>query len=335
MRRQSILAVAMLISLPLMGTRTFADLSFQGLGDLPGGSFGSRAYGVSADGSVVVGGSRVENEYEAFRWTSAGGMVGLGDLPGGGVYSIARDVSADGSVVVGYSASASGGEAFRWTLATGMVGLGDLPGGSFYSSAEGISADGSVVVGQSYTESGLEAFIWNQTDGMQNLQDMLVTDYSLDLTGWHLEHATAISDDGLTIVGHGINPDGNEEAWLATLWESLVADAGGPYFLDIGDPPIMLGGSVIGGYSQAAWDLDADGFFDDAFGLNPLISSDMLTSWGFSPGMTWDIGLQVTNLFGGVDTSMTQLTFVPLPGAALLGLLGLSAAGLGLRRWAC
>ena len=55
-----------------------------GLGDLPGGSFSSHAFGVSSDGSVVVESSHsVSGGYEAFRWTSAGGMVGLGDLPAG------------------------------------------------------------------------------------------------------------------------------------------------------------------------------------------------------------------------------------------------------------
>jgi probable HAF family extracellular repeat protein len=53
------------------------------LGDLPGGEFHSVAIGVSADGSVIVGPSDSASGYEAFRWTSDGGMVGLGDLPGG------------------------------------------------------------------------------------------------------------------------------------------------------------------------------------------------------------------------------------------------------------
>jgi len=41
--------------------------SFQGLGDLPGGSVNSSAYGVSADGSVVVGQSLTASGWEAFR----------------------------------------------------------------------------------------------------------------------------------------------------------------------------------------------------------------------------------------------------------------------------
>jgi hypothetical protein len=51
------------------------------------------------------------------------------------------------------------------------------------------------------------------------------------LTGWQLSEATAISDDGLTIVGFGTNPLGNTEAWVATIpepqtWAMLAAGLG-------------------------------------------------------------------------------------------------------------
>lgn len=78
-------------------------------GDLSGGGFHSQAFGVSADGSVVVGVSESASGGQAFRWTSGGGMIGLGDLPGGGFQSTAYDVSGDGSLVVGDSWSVSGG----------------------------------------------------------------------------------------------------------------------------------------------------------------------------------------------------------------------------------
>src|SRR5688572_24003293 len=84
--------------------------TFSGLGDLAGGAFMSRAIGISADGSVVVGSSASTAGDQAFRWTSGGGMVGLGDLPGGAFASTAHDVSADGTVIVGSSASPSGTE---------------------------------------------------------------------------------------------------------------------------------------------------------------------------------------------------------------------------------
>src|SRR5215831_10180585 len=50
------------------------------LGDLPGGAFESRATGISANGSTVVGASRSgahSGAYEAFRWTAETGMLGL------------------------------------------------------------------------------------------------------------------------------------------------------------------------------------------------------------------------------------------------------------------
>ena len=195
-----------------------------GLGDLPGPLFRSGAYGVSADGSVIVGESFSASGIEAFRWTSGGGMVGLGDLPGGIFDSVAYAVSGDGSVVVGQGVSASGDEAFRWKSTGGMVGLGDFPGGTFRSRAYGVSADGSVVVGYGEIDFGtsLRAFIWDALDGMRNLQDVLVNDYGLDLTGWTLRRAAGVSPDGLTIVGYGVNPSSDTEAWIATLEPALV-----------------------------------------------------------------------------------------------------------------
>ncbi len=147
---------------------------------------------------------------------------GLGDLAGGGFNSEAYGVSADGSTVVGHGTSASDYEAFRWTSGGGMVGLGDLDGGSFYSYASGVSADGSTVVGWSNSALGDEAFIWDTASGMQRLQDVLVNDHGLDLTGWRLDSANGISDDGLTIVGKGYNPSGYHEAWIATIPEPVT-----------------------------------------------------------------------------------------------------------------
>ncbi|WP_288116567.1 hypothetical protein [Microcystis sp. M53598_WE2] len=132
----------------------------------------------------------------------------LAYLPGGGFWGEANAVSGDGSVIVGFSDSANGLEAFRWTQATGMVGLGDLPGGGFGSFAFGASQDGSVVVGLREGASGQRAFIWDATNGMRDLQEVLVNDFGLDLTGWHLSNARAISADGLTIAGSGGNPNG-------------------------------------------------------------------------------------------------------------------------------
>ena len=94
-----------------------AAATFQGLGDLPGHAFRSVAYGLSGDGSTVVGDSNAADSragyyQHAYRWSRQGGMQDLGS-------GIAGGVSRDGSVVAGLSNGA-----FRWTAATGMVNIG-------------------------------------------------------------------------------------------------------------------------------------------------------------------------------------------------------------------
>lgn len=189
------------------------------------------ACAVSNDGSIVAGIKYPQSsEQRAYRWTQADGVVLLGDLPEGGLRSTVNNISTNGSYVVGLGESESGKEAYRWTQSEGMVGLGDLPGGEFNSEAFDVSPDGSVVVGFGTADIGQEAFIWEIDNGMQNLKDLLVNDYGLDIPGWTLTNARSISADGMTIVGFGINPDGYEEAWIATIPEpatlSLLALGG-------------------------------------------------------------------------------------------------------------
>lgn len=190
-----------------------------GLGGLPGNSVVSGAHGVSADGSVVVGHalksfSPVYGAEVPFRWTQAGGMVDLGPMPEG-TAGFASAASGDGSVVVG-----DAGNAFRWTEGSGMVGLGNTPSEAFtHTVAWDVSADGSVIVGNGSTANGAAAFIWDSNHGMRLLRDVLVNDYGLDLIGWDLSSASAVSADGRTIVGGGINPSGLQEAWIAVLPE--------------------------------------------------------------------------------------------------------------------
>lgn len=97
-----------------------------------------------------------------------------------------------------------------------MVGLGDLPGGLHQSGANDVSADGSVIVGASNSANGSEAFVWDATNGMRSVSDVL-TGLGVDLTGWTLRAAAAISADATTIVGYGSNPSGQGEAWLANI----------------------------------------------------------------------------------------------------------------------
>jgi probable HAF family extracellular repeat protein len=288
--------------------RWVAEEGMVGLGDLPGGSFWSDAFAVSADGSTIVGYSRAGSGTQAFRWTAQDGMIGLGDLPGGGTISYALGISADGSTIVGYAHSYLQWEAFCWTGDGGMIGLG-IPPGQLRSEALDVSGDGSVIVGRCtkrafrWTEEdgivvlesspsgvlpreawgisrdgncivgrgvgggAVAAFMWTSARGTEAIQDVLTEDFGLDLGGWKLTEAYDISDDGLAIVGVGINPDGYEEAWIATFREPTppVADADGPYSVFVGDTLTLdANGStdVDEDIVSYVWDLDDNGIFE-------------------------------------------------------------------------
>lgn len=343
--------VSIILALLALPTPALGDAGFAGVGDLSGGAVASEAFGISGDGTVVVGQSDSANGPEAFRYTVDGGIEGLGDLPGVVFESAALDASSDGGVIVGGGSTVTSGLAFRWTEATGMVGIGsfafpnptsllargvsgdgslvvgdlvadigcdftwtDATGvvrtcagdelqhqavaddgtvlgyafnalGSFdhwamrdfdtvpvvgnpfvnilraslegsnadasvlvgqafapfsldrteairwensvetflgtlggsRSLADDVSADGSLVVGWADTASERAAFLWDATDGMRSLEDELELEFGLDLSGWTLEEARAISDDGNVVVGIGTNPSGDREGWIAVF----------------------------------------------------------------------------------------------------------------------
>ena len=215
------------------------------------------ATGISVDGNVVVGtnsaslssiviplpndGTITANSFfgeEAFRWTPADGMIPLGYLPGT-TGSRANGVSGDGKVVFGSVGNNSiltpfgvGPTAFRWTEATGMVAIEAL-NDSQTVTFNAANFDGSVLVGSSnpvptaildpltgfITRSSVfaSAVIWDQLHGLRDLQTVLETEYGMDLTDWQLLSAADISDDGRTIIGTGINPQGNQEGWIVHL----------------------------------------------------------------------------------------------------------------------
>jgi len=186
--------------------------------------------GISSDGLVMSAWTGPYDAPWALRFTESGSQM-LTQLSG--VYCDCGDsaeaISADASTIVGQSL----GQAFRWQSGTGTVGLGFLAPvesqtfNNVFSSGLAASADGRVVVG---TSSELfcdpfpncwedeRAFVWTQSRGMLDLRDELVA-LGLDLSGWTLVAATGVSADGSVIVGRGINPSGDPEAWRAEVPE--------------------------------------------------------------------------------------------------------------------
>ena len=193
----------------------------KGIGFLPGGNI-SQAVAVSGNGQVIVGNSNNGSGVSLAVRSTPQGLVSLGDLPGGIEDGIAHNVTFDGSTIVGRSNSANGYEGFRWTEAGGMEPLGDLPGGMFVSTPLDVTDDGSTIIGYSHTgisvSGGEEAFIWDTIHGMRNLKQVLQADYGLDLAGWTLTRANAMSADGTVIVGDGIIGDARR-GWVAVIPE--------------------------------------------------------------------------------------------------------------------
>lgn len=187
------------------------------------GFVASDAYGVSADGSVVVGQleDAGDDANRAFRWQN-GQMQNLGVLPNS-PQSKAFDVSADGSVVVGFS----GFDAFRWqngqmqSLGIGqawavssngltvvgqssfsnalraarwqnntVLNLGTLPGYTQEGRAQDVSDDGSIIVGYVFDSGMFRAFRW-QNGQMQDLGSF----------GGNTSSAWGVTADGLVVVG--------------------------------------------------------------------------------------------------------------------------------------
>lgn len=163
----------------------------------------------SGDGSVVVGNWLRESfvdpdeQQGVYVWSESGGVNVLTDV------DTVSAVSADGNVVVGtHHNEVYSNEAFLWTQSEGKITLG--PGRAF-----DVSADGSIVIGNS-TDSQ-SPFIWYEDSGRRDLEEELTNTYGLDLNGWEINSVYLLSDDGTTIVGEGVNPEGENAQWIATI----------------------------------------------------------------------------------------------------------------------
>ncbi|NUQ46295.1 MAG: PEP-CTERM sorting domain-containing protein [Phycisphaerae bacterium] len=294
---------------------------------LPGGQSGSNALGVSADGSVVVGRGHSTASgllTEAFRWTSATGMVGLGDLPGGVFYSEAYAAPNSGATVVGVGSRSfsSDTEAFRWTQPGGMVGLGDLPGGATHSAAFDASADGSVVVGYA-TYQYVQAAKWTAATGWIALG--LLPNHDAG------SHARAVSSDGQTIVGWSAGAEETQAfRWTTSSGMVGLGDLPGgvttSLAFDVSDD-----GNVVVGWGVSA--VGAEAFIWDPLNgirsVRDVLSVDYgldLSGWTLSQayGISGD-GRVITG-YGVNPAGQTEawIAIIPEPNTLILLMLGVA-----------
>ncbi len=223
------------------------------------------ATGMSADGSKVV-------TRKGYLWDS-GVMTRLS--VGDEYYQdiAVEGMSADGSVAVGmrvhvpdtvppWSQDGEGEyEVLEYQPCLWVNGATEplltLDGGDPNGLAKDASADGSVVVGHTYEllpEAPYlmvdHAFVWTEAKGLVVLEELLTDDYALDLTGWTLTEAVAISDDGLTIVGNGLYDDGLTDGLITQAWIAHIPEPTTGLVLMVG-----LGGVVL--RRRRRWDLGA------------------------------------------------------------------------------
>ena len=205
-------------SIPSVGTQParWVDGEVEPLGDIPGSNSTGTALAVSADGSVIVGSAA--GNTRAFRWMN-GEMEALPLIDPDEIQtSLALDVSADGRRIVGVQNDVTFlSDALLWEDGVPR-NLGYLPGGN-KGWANSISADGSMVFGNSGVGFTFRAFIWDEANGMRDLMDLLL-DAGVDMQGWsRLAFVRDVSADGRTILGHGINAEGDFSYFLATIPE--------------------------------------------------------------------------------------------------------------------
>jgi hypothetical protein len=216
----------------------------------------SRANGISHDGSVAFGWNDQLDGYRTGVIWVDGSVVDLTDADGNPVGE-AYAASADGSVVVGGGYyTANGSEAWRWTAATGTQPIGILPGSNplvplaahsrqparldrtrphmerspdgflpAESFAFAVSDDGNTVVGASGAWPVRTASIWTPGSGLLPLADYVSARGVVIPEGWFLAAGTALSADGMTIGGWGLDPDGAMAAFLIDLHPEQAVDA--------------------------------------------------------------------------------------------------------------
>ena len=239
-----ILTLAPFVSASLIAQAEFIDLG--GLGVPAPAVPTSEGLALSADGSVVVGGSKqLVSPFlldVPFRWHAATGMVGLGTSPNW-VDGRATVVSPDGATVVGVRRenhlSPIADRPFRWNSATGQVALPAFGRNTIVSITNGMEvAFGNEFIGDAYR--------WTQAGGFDPItsangfpfviledgsDDGLAAvgtvfdfngEYSVPFywtvsggpvhlpvpSGWEVGLGTAISADGQTMVGYLVDSTG-------------------------------------------------------------------------------------------------------------------------------
>lgn len=275
----------------------------------------SEAYGVSGDGSRIVGifFRAATREILPVLWRVTDGVIERGDVPGLGSGYTPSGISADGTIIV----AGTGTGAYLVDTTTGTsTPLDSLPDGWAGVQPTGVSADGRVVVGSAQTSSGFQAVRWDESNGWQAIASSA-------------SGAGAVSANGAVVVG---GMGGRAFRWDVAQGLTMLGDVSGA---DLGSTAtgISADGSIaVGGYETAPG-IEHALIWDATRGLRSLdvvlagLGVD-LSGWENLERAT-AISADGSRIVGyGIDADGNRqawLAVIPEPGPALLIGFGLAA----------
>ncbi|MEM7165569.1 MAG: hypothetical protein AAF581_08895 [Planctomycetota bacterium] len=174
-------------------------------------------------------------------WTLTSGFTLLPSINNMGGYAVG--ISPSGDRVVGASrfGPTSSRKAVYWRQqgpSWALTEIGQLNGHES-TTATDVAAGGSPIVG--YADVGFDevAFIWTPELGMMTMAQYLSMS-GLNVAGWMFESAH-VSEDGWTFAGHGRNPAGQKEGWVASVRALFKrGDCNGSGATDIADGVFVL-----------------------------------------------------------------------------------------------
>jgi len=184
------------------------------------GGLESKAHSINDSGQIVgwaeIRPLSVVSHATLFDPTGSGANIDLGTL--GGNQSLAFSINVSGQIV-GKSRNSSGYQCatlFDSSGAGDNVDLGTL--GGDWSSAEWINDKGQIVGAAAITSGYKRATLFDSTGHGNNIDLNTLIDPDC---GWTLEWGSSINNNGW-IVGGGINPDGENRAFLMTPVPAII-----------------------------------------------------------------------------------------------------------------
>ncbi|MFM9994755.1 MAG: hypothetical protein ACKVU4_03015 [Phycisphaerales bacterium] len=190
--------------------------AFVGLG--PAGAATSAAYGVSRDGTAIIGSvTGPGSAHRACVWGADGSFVDIG-VPAGFTETYGMAVADQGAVAVLFGIGPPSDRALLWSPASGVTPLVQLPLG-YTSVGRGITPDGRVVVGDIQIGDARTAIRWSAATGAVALGDLP--------GGLFISYGVGVSAAGDVVAGMGTDAS---DIGKACRWR-LADPAGGAVVL--------------------------------------------------------------------------------------------------------